>query len=103
MNTPRIAAGSYTNATKVDQMKYREANREALRERKKLWRKERKLLCAAAIPTDLKHEETDRACVVCGARIRNINPKTTTCDPICTKARNNGLKRHEQFWATEGM
>jgi hypothetical protein len=56
MNTPRIAAGSYTNATKADQMKYREANREALRERKRLWRKERKLLCAAAIPTDLKRE-----------------------------------------------
>lgn len=28
-----------------------------------------------------------RTCEVCGARVRNLNPKTTTCSPGCTKAK----------------
>jgi len=37
-----------------------------------------------------------RICVVCGARVRNHNPKVTTCDPVCTAARNAGRTRTEQ-------
>lgn len=25
-----------------------------------------------------------RTCVICGARVRNMNPKTRTCSPDCT-------------------
>jgi hypothetical protein len=48
------------------------------------------------------HRVEARRCVICGARVRNINPKVNTCDPICTKAKHNGLTRAQQFWATEG-
>lgn len=30
-----------------------------------------------------------RLCVVCGARVRNINPRVVTCSPNCT-ARHHG-------------
>lgn len=41
-------------------------------------------------------------CVVCGAAVRNLNPKTVTCDPTCTKARKAGRTRQEQFqWEME--
>lgn len=42
-------------------------------------------------------KDYSRKCMVCGAAVRNINPKTRTCDPICTRARNNGLTRTEQI------
>lgn len=29
-----------------------------------------------------------RLCVICGARVRNQNPKTTTCCPDCTAVKN---------------
>lgn len=38
-----------------------------------------------------------RSCVICGARVRNQNPKTTTCDETCTAARNAGRTRVEQI------
>jgi hypothetical protein len=38
-----------------------------------------------------------RKCEVCGAAVRNMNPKTKTCDPICTRARNNNITRAEQI------
>lgn len=38
-----------------------------------------------------------RACVVCGARVTNLNPKCVTCDPTCTRARKNGKTREQQF------
>lgn len=38
-----------------------------------------------------------RVCEVCGARVRNFNPRTTTCDPICTRARDNGFTREQQI------
>lgn len=38
-----------------------------------------------------------RRCVICGARVRNQNPKTTTCDETCTAARNAGRTRTEQI------
>lgn len=25
-----------------------------------------------------------RICIICGARVKNQNPKTVTCSPICT-------------------
>jgi hypothetical protein len=31
-----------------------------------------------------------RLCVICGARVRNINPKVNTCGPLCT------AKKHGQ-------
>jgi hypothetical protein len=37
-----------------------------------------------------------RRCVVCGARVKNLNPKTKTCDPTCTAARKAGRTREEQ-------
>lgn len=40
-----------------------------------------------------------RKCVICDARVRNINPKTKTCDPTCTRARKHGRTRQEQFRA----
>ena len=30
-----------------------------------------------------------RVCIVCGARIRNQNPKTVTCGPDCTSKKNH--------------
>lgn len=38
-----------------------------------------------------------RLCVVCGARVTNINPKTMTCDSICTDAKKNNRTRAEQI------
>jgi hypothetical protein len=38
-----------------------------------------------------------RLCVVCGAKVRNQNPKTVTCDPVCTAARKAGRTRPEQL------
>lgn len=38
-----------------------------------------------------------RLCVICGARVRNQNPKTTTCDPTCTRAKHAGRTRKEQI------
>lgn len=43
-----------------------------------------------------------RRCVICGAMVRNPNPKTVTCDPVCTRARNNQRSRTEQLhWEIE--
>lgn len=43
-----------------------------------------------------------RPCVICGARVRNHNPKCATCDPICTAARHAGRTRTEQVrWELE--
>ena len=36
-------------------------------------------------------------CVVCGARVRNRNPKTVTCDSICTAARKAHRTRGAQI------
>lgn len=30
-------------------------------------------------------------CVICGARVTNINPKATTCSTFCTEAKRKGL------------
>lgn len=38
-----------------------------------------------------------RKCIVCGAAVRNMNPKTVTCDPICTRARNSNISRYDQI------
>lgn len=38
-----------------------------------------------------------RTCVVCGARVRNINQKANTCGSLCTKARNAGRTREGQI------
>jgi hypothetical protein len=38
-----------------------------------------------------------RACILCGARVRNQNPKTNTCDPICTRAKHAGRDRQGQI------
>jgi hypothetical protein len=43
------------------------------------------------------HRLVKRQCVICGARVRNQNPKTTTCDETCTAARNAGRTRLEQI------
>lgn len=43
------------------------------------------------------HRMVGRLCVICGARVRNQNPKTTTCDETCTAARNAGRTRIEQI------
>lgn len=40
-----------------------------------------------------------RLCCICGARVTNENPKTTTCSPFCTDAKRKGLsysEAHEQ-------
>lgn len=37
-----------------------------------------------------------RKCVICGATVINRNPKTTTCDPVCTRAKHAGKTRLEQ-------
>jgi hypothetical protein len=36
-----------------------------------------------------------RKCVICGARIRNPNKKTTTCGSLCTKIKKSGMTREE--------
>lgn len=36
-----------------------------------------------------------RLCVICSARVRNINPKTVTCSPFCTEQKNSGKSRDE--------
>jgi hypothetical protein len=38
-----------------------------------------------------------RLCIICGARVKNMNPKTNTCDPICTAAKHAGRTRTEQL------
>lgn len=38
-----------------------------------------------------------RACCICGAGIKNRNAQTTTCDPICTRAKQNGVTRQIQI------
>lgn len=49
-----------------------------------------------------------RKCVVCGANVtksrirREEYPANcNTCDPICTRARDAGRTRQEQFWADD--
>lgn len=37
-----------------------------------------------------------KTCIICGARVRNSNPKTNTCRPICTRAKHAGRKLAEQ-------
>ncbi len=37
-----------------------------------------------------------RGCEICGAKVTNLNPKTTTCDPICTRAKKHGVDRIQQ-------
>jgi hypothetical protein len=29
-----------------------------------------------------------RTCAICGAKVKNINPRCNTCDPICTQQVN---------------
>ncbi len=36
-----------------------------------------------------------RLCVICGARVVNMNPKTVTCSPPCTIAKEYGLTRQQ--------
>ena len=36
-------------------------------------------------------------CVICGARVINLNPKCNTCSPECTRAKHNGHTRDEQI------
>jgi hypothetical protein len=38
-----------------------------------------------------------RLCCICGASVRNQNPKCDTCDPICTRAKYAGVSREEQI------
>jgi hypothetical protein len=39
-----------------------------------------------------------RLCIICGARVRNQNPKSDTCDPVCTRAKHAGRSsRAEQL------
>lgn len=37
-----------------------------------------------------------RTCIICGAGVRNLNPKTVTCSPMCTRARDAGRTRERQ-------
>jgi hypothetical protein len=37
-----------------------------------------------------------RPCEICGARVTNMNPKTTTCSSVCKRAKRNGLSRELQ-------
>jgi hypothetical protein len=39
--------------------------------------------------------KNQRACIVCGARVRNINPKCNTCSPFCTEIKRTGKTRDE--------
>ena len=36
-------------------------------------------------------------CIICGARVRNHNPKCVTCDPVCTAAKKSGRTREGQL------
>lgn len=38
-----------------------------------------------------------RLCEICGALVRNINPKVTTCGPICTEAKHKGRTHKHQM------
>lgn len=56
----------------------------------------------------VKHHQEDlsewQACIICGAKVWNPNPKTATCDPICTRARNSERTRDEQIrWEIENL
>jgi len=37
-----------------------------------------------------------KLCVICGASVKNHNPKTTTCQPLCTRAKHNKRSHQEQ-------
>ena len=37
-----------------------------------------------------------RPCIVCGARVTNLNPATVTCDSLCTRALKAGRDRNAQ-------
>ena len=37
-----------------------------------------------------------RLCQICGARVRNLNPRVTTCDGLCTRAKKNGVSYSDQ-------
>lgn len=37
-----------------------------------------------------------RRCIICGARVTNMNPKANTCSTLCTKAKHAGLT-HQQM------
>jgi hypothetical protein len=45
----------------------------------------------------------NRACEVCGARVTNMNPRTTTCDPICTRAKKAHRTRSQQIHHEESL
>jgi len=38
-----------------------------------------------------------RKCIICGARVTNINPRSNTCDPVCTRAKHNEVDRPTQI------
>lgn len=38
-----------------------------------------------------------RICVVCGARVENMNPQCVTCDMVCTAAKKAVRTRIEQL------
>jgi hypothetical protein len=38
-----------------------------------------------------------RLCEICGARVRNLNPRVTTCGQICTEAKRKGRTRKHQM------
>lgn len=38
-----------------------------------------------------------RRCVLCGAKVHNQNPRTNTCDEICTRAKHAGRTRQQQI------
>lgn len=38
-----------------------------------------------------------RLCEICGAKVRNLNPKVTTCGPIGTEAKHKGRTHKHQM------
>ena len=38
-----------------------------------------------------------RSCIICGGRVRNLNPKCETCSPTCTAAKHAGRNLEEQI------
>lgn len=38
-----------------------------------------------------------RLCIICGARVRNQNPKTVTCSPDCTAKKNGQPEPEVEF------
>lgn len=43
-----------------------------------------------------------RSCEICGAKVRNQNPNTTTCDSTCTAAKHAKRTRQQQIeWEME--